>query len=279
MSELQTLGSGPNTSLYPDFHLGCISQMRDILNETLLPPGYRANAETSLQVSSKYELSTPEPDVGIYKGPRSPLSKEGKRESAAQPSAVLDLVLPEPEPPMGIGIHNKLGELVTWIEVLSPSNMPGQPHAAAYQANRARCLRSGVPLVEIHLLHEYRSPVPGIPVYPPVQERTEESDPYMITVSNPHAEQVEMYSWGINDQLLLISIPLGSHGAVDFDFQLWWENVWRKGRFGDFVDYRLEPIRMNKYSARDQQIIRQHMQTIAERHSINQSPSELDSTP
>ena len=272
MSELQTPGSGSNTSLYPDFHLSGIAQIKNTLNRELLPPGYRANAETSLQISSKYESSSPEPDVGIYsKSPRAALSGKEKRESAAQPSAVLDLVIEQPDHPMGIGIHNKLGQLVTWIEVLSPSNMPGQPHAAAYQANRARCLKSGVPLVEIDLLHEYRSPTPGVPPYPPVEGQTEASNPYLITVSNPRAEEVEMYRWGINEHLPIVAIPLGGHDAIDFNFHSWWENIWRDGRLGDFVDYSVEPARMNKYSTRDQEIIREPMQTIAETRSADQA--------
>lgn len=271
MSLLQTPGSQTSTSgistasLYPSFHNGFIEKLNDILNEDLLPPNYIAQSVTSLQISTDFDDSShPEPDIPIYKDKTVLRGKSSQ--SAAHPNAVWPLVIEEKESPLAVGIFRvdedgHLGKLVTGIEVLSPTNMPGQPHGLAYRDRRAEYLKVEISLVEVDFLHEYRSPVPGVPSYP----QSDESNPFVVTVSHPKKNEVALYGSGINIPLPLVAIPLEGDEAVDLPLQTIYDRLWKAKRYGKLVDYSLPPDRIEKYRSDDQQAIRDHMQLIAQR--------------
>ncbi len=266
MSLLQTPGTGATTSLYPSFHSDHITHIKDFLNR-YLPRHYIAMTEPSLQIQVKQSEddvfikdSSPRPDVAIYQ--RHPASESLKSAAVPTPTLQLPLKLQEQKTLMAINVYEfktmeseRRGTPVVRIELLSPANMPGSRYDAAYQQNRMKCLLANTALIEIDYLHEYPSPVHGIPLYP----QEEDSKPYNIAVTDPRVEKVEVYLFGINETVPVVAIPLAGEERINFDFGQPYDHTWETSRFGMDIDYEQEPLRLSRYSDSDQQIIRQRM--------------------
>jgi len=60
--------------------------------------------------------------------------------------------------------HQPHGDLVAWIELLSPTNKPLGRHFDAYRAKRQMLLQAQLVFVEIDLLHE-SPPTVNVPSY------------------------------------------------------------------------------------------------------------------
>jgi Protein of unknown function (DUF4058) len=263
MSLLQTAGFGATTSAYPSFHADHITHIKDFLND-YLPPQYIALTEPSLQIQARQQDtfikdSQVAPDVAIYKS-------QSTQAHAQQPSTTadlqLELQLDELESWSSVAVyavdHTIHGTPIVRLELLSPANMSGGSYAEVYQQNRAKSLLSGTSLIEIDYLHEYASPVKGIPQYP----IDKQSKAYNITVSRPQIKKVDVYLFGVNEPLPSVLIPLVGEDFIRFDFGEPYTFTWKKSRFWFYIDYSQDPLRMNSYSPKDQEIIRARMQEI-----------------
>ncbi len=271
MSLLQTPGSGADTSSYPSFHGHHIAHITDFFNE-VLPPHYIAVQELALQIRGREapdeplrKGGLPKPDVAIYQKLQ-PVTAQATPEGMALPTLTVDMVLQEPSELMGIAIyeyqameHGVHGLPVVRIELLSPANMVGGSYYEVYQQSRIKALAAGTPLVEIDYLHEYPSPVNGVPIYPQEAHATA----YNITVSRPKEKMVDVYLFGINEAIPTVYIPLKGEEYLNFDFGGPYQHTWKKSRFWYYVDYGQEPIRMNTYSPDDQTKIRTRMAAVA----------------
>lgn len=270
MSLLQTPGTGSTTSLFPSFHSDHITHIKDFLNR-YLPNGYLAVTEPSLQIQGKRAFdapfqkeSVPEPDVAIY---RQGASSSGDTTSnvAATPTIHLTLELEEQKTIMGIAIyalqsaeHGVYGEPIVRIELLSPANMPGGSYDEVYQLNRTKCLLAETVLVEVDYLHEYPSPIHALPLYP----QAAQAEAFNIIVTNPHTKDVAVYFFGIQTPIPIVPLPLGEDTQIAFNFGEPFAYTWDTSRFGTYVDYGQEPLRMNRYRAEDQSKIRARMKEI-----------------
>jgi hypothetical protein len=277
MSFLQTVGVGITTSTYPSFHSDHITHIKDFLNDAL-PPQYIALTEPSLQIQSRSALdetfskeSQPSPDVAIYQSQERPTITPVPQMGGA-PTLQLEMQLEEPKTLMSVAIyefrvadHTVHGTPIVRIELLSPANMLGGSYAEAYAENRAKCLLAETTLVEIDYLHEYTSPVKGIPHYP----TDAQSKPYNISVTHPKIKKVDVYLFGINEPIPTVTLPLTENDFISFDFGLPYDFTWQKSRFWFYVDYTQPPLRMETYSPQDQQAIYTHMQAIAQQHKPN----------
>lgn len=273
MSLLQTPGSGADTAIYPSFHGPHIAHITDFLND-VLPPHYIAVQEPSLQIKGReapdepsLKKGSPKPDVAIYQQ-RESASIQASTEGAVTPTLTVEMVLQEPSELAGVAIyevqameHGVHGLPVVRIELLSPANMVGGSFYEVYQQSRTKALAAGTPLVEIDYLHEYLSPVRGVPIYP--QEANAKA--YNITVSRPKEKIVDVYLFGINEPIPTVYIPLKGEEYLNFDFDGPYQHTWKKSRFWYYVDYGQDPLRMNTYSADDQAKIRAQMAAAAEK--------------
>lgn len=273
MSFLQTPGAGATTSTYPSFHGRHISHISDFLNQ-VLPPHYIALPETSLQIKGREAPDTPltkdsqpKPDVAIYQKREFSRAVEAVSR-AVSPTLQVAMLLEDPQEMLGIGIyeyetgeHDAHGKLVVRIELLSPANMLGGSYYEVYQQSRSKALATGTPLIEIDYLHEYPSPVKGVPDYP----NDANAKAYNITVSRPAEKMVDVYFFGINEAIPTVYIPLQGEEYINFDFGAPYADTWKKSRFWYYVDYSQEPLRMHTYSVADQEAIRAHIRVIVER--------------
>lgn len=126
-SLLQTPGSeDEGLSLWPSFHSRHVTHIADFLME-VLPPGYAAYAEQSLQTrAADVEAETVDLTEDVVKAV---MIREVRQDA-------------------------RLGRVVTRIELLSPSNKPGHVGYEAYRKARNDALYSRAPLIELDYLHE-----------------------------------------------------------------------------------------------------------------------------
>jgi len=135
---------------FHQIHSGMIGTLLEQLRLPLLKKGYVASRETSLQIAEGRE-----PDVAVRSGGPLPAVKHWDYASAAQailtePGIAMDWELPELEAIYITGM--KMGDLITVVEVISPSNKTHDPTIAEYQERRKHLIRvSGVNVVEIDL--------------------------------------------------------------------------------------------------------------------------------
>jgi hypothetical protein len=158
----------------------------------------------------------------------------------------------------------KLGRIIARIELLSPSNKPNNRHYASYQVRRYEAIDSGVPLIEIDYLHEWRSILPQLRIYPTHPNAL----PYMIIVTDPRPGWVEgkvsVYGFRVGEPIHKFPIPLAGSESLGFDLTPVYQHTFHAGRWGTTLDYSAEPERFATYHPEDQKRIREVMSRIAE---------------
>jgi hypothetical protein len=157
------------------------------------------------------------------------------------------------------GQHSLLGNPITRIELLSPANKVGGSYYYAYLRRRREALIGGLPLVEIDYLHESRPPVFGLPAYP----NDPRAYPYHVIISDPRlpptVKAVRAYGFGVDAPIPAVNIPLAGNEVAALALHEVYHFTFKAGRWGDQVDYALEPERLHTYSPADQQRIRDRM--------------------
>ena len=155
-----------------------------------------------------------------------------------------------------VDVQGKLGEVVTRIELLSPSNMPNQSAYSAYRMKRIENLRSGIPLIEIDYLHEFTSPIVTLPQYP----ADEDAVPYYIALSDPRPDWeqgiVHVFRSSVNEPLKPFPIPLVRDSQILFHIDVVYQHTFERRRYGTLVNYADELARIETYSQSDQSRIR-----------------------
>ncbi|MDX1994914.1 MAG: DUF4058 family protein [bacterium] len=272
-SILQTPGADGVYASWRGFHGHYIARIMEVLNAQL-PEGYVAVNEQSLQVIGEEEGGTrrkefPVPDVSLFQ--RNPSQTSSGVAVLEEPSweAALSDTLVMDEELLSVHIYQQgagdglWGRLVTRIELLSPSNKPGGSNDYAYNAKRYEALQTGIPLVEIDLLHERPSPLVGLPVYP----QQENSHPYSIAVSDPRPSftdgRARVFGFDVDQPVPTLYIPLADQERFPFNFGDPYQQAYESGPWGRLVNYAQEPPCMNTYSLPDQQAIRTRMKAIA----------------
>jgi Protein of unknown function (DUF4058) len=268
------------------FHTNHISDLLRTLRPVLLPMGYDADIEPSLQIRRVDDSGPdlrPESDVTIYD-----LDPARARLSRHAPSAasVAELVLPIPEALFGeplsekeygaIGIYEyapgKLdrGEPIAWIELLSPSNKPGGRDAREYFDNRLAVLESGLVFIEIDYLHESPSTLRGLPSYRPHrgQPGDDRARAYRIAVIDPRPDLrrglVHAHEFGVDVPIPTVAIPLSGDDSLPFDFGQPYRKTIEETLYGlQLVNYRELPMNFDHYSREDQrQIVLRMLATV-----------------
>ena len=201
--------------------------------QRLLRPNYAVQLEERVYVASSDRHVMP--DVTII---RPPLREPRATYTATTVAEPYVLILPDDpvrEPFMQIIVPHT-GEVVTVIEVLSPTNKQDQRGYAHYQQKRNEVLNSTAHLVEIDLLGE------GERVTPPIKNRkTGQPMDYRYVVSVNRAPQrvrYEMYPFGLSDRLPNFRIPLKpEHKDVTLDLQAVFDQCYENGAYDLLLDY------------------------------------------
>lgn len=145
---------------------------------------------------------------------------------------------------------------VTRINVLSTRDKLLEEKRAEYRERRLQFIRSGLGLVEIDFMHETRPMLYALPRYPADSGATA----YYVAVTDPRtSDKTAIYRFGVDQPIPTISVPLLYGVEMPCDMDKVYQETFEEGRFGDDVDYRQVPFRLNAYSPSDQQKIREVM--------------------
>lgn len=256
------------------FHADYITFLRTMLDR-ILPPGYYAASEKSLQIG-EYEAQQIDPlrksrtiaDILVQRQfePARTVSTGSGSDLAVVPPAY---ILPMPET---IDDDDKLtsitiflnktgspkGHPVTRIEVLSPSNKPGQSHYEQYAIKRVEVLKAGLRLVEVDFLDMYPPIRTALPNY---LAHDQGASPYVILVTDPRPtfEQgfTQVYPFGVLSPIPVIAVPLEGKDLVPIDFGAAYNELLESSRlFRLIADYESDPVQFERFTLSDQQALR-----------------------
>lgn len=223
-----------------DVHTRLVTYASDRLQQ-LLPRDLRARVEECVFLEA-YDGHTPDfiPDVRILQRPR----REGPVKSASIGIGVADPLVVQTDDEITqrfIEIRDAGSghQLVTVIEVLSPSNkVPGDGQVKYLQKRQE--LRAGrVSVVEIDLVRTGKRLLP----FPMEKLIPEFRTTYQVWVRRGwEATRVEVYRVPLREHLPVIPIPLQRTDAdVPLDLQAIIDQCYRNGGYDDDIDYQVGP--------------------------------------
>ncbi|MHB8628882.1 MAG: DUF4058 family protein [Aggregatilineales bacterium] len=269
-----------NARLWEVFHQRFIGFLSDEINAKL-PPGYFAYPDKGIQLEEKHPKtgktirSHPrQPDSAVFKTPGSPSGSSSSTNRQApsltlSPMEVLDLTDPS-DASASIGLYKarsdeNIGDLVAWVEVLSPTNkLPEDPNDKsiyartgyeAYRKKREQILGSGLPLAEIDLIHQQPPVTPRLGIYP----EDNGTSPYSIIVIDPRPSLEKglatIYQFGVGSAFPLFDIPLDdAQRASGIDLLAPFNESYARLPT-DRIDYDQFPLRSETYGRAEQEQI------------------------
>jgi Protein of unknown function (DUF4058) len=272
-----------------DFHTPYIAALTVALKARLLPIGYTAHVEDSLQIR-RADGSTrfPRADLSIYdlqpSRARSQLLPDATDTAHVLSGLVLPLVdvldeTPITEKPFrAIALYPRPSEVdarsdqpVAWIEVLSPTNKRPGDDRERYLGKRTNLLAQSIVFVEIDFLHETPPTLRRVPDYSQHDAQTARHitppHPYRIMVFDPRPNldegQASINEFGVDDPIPTVIIPLNGDDQIDVDFGSVYRKLYQDMLYGlELVDYATLPTHFEHYSEADQLRIAIRMLTV-----------------
>lgn len=212
---------------WPSFHNSFVARLSEALNRDL-PDGFYARTDLRKEVGLAFgkPLQAIRPDVEILQTPNSGGIIVAERETRNAPSPSLRIVIDAEAAELAfLEIRDARAEheVVTLIELLSPSNKRAGEDRRQYLAKRAAVLRSPTSLVEIDLLRKgrrlwrTRAGVTDLRSLDPPPE-------YLVTVSRAWERErpfrIEIFPAFLRQPLPVITVPLREGDpAVSLDLQ------------------------------------------------------------
>ncbi len=250
------------------FHSRHIGDLVGLMRAQLMPMGYTAEMEESLQVRRSGDfLRTPKADVLIFdREPETRGAGAARRVYSDPQEMVVTItealgVIEEVDHYPAIAIYQKRpekGEPVAWVELLSPSNKPRGQDWWEYQHKRERLLHGQLVFVELDYLHESPPTLDIIPRYPTPANQSNGSAalPYRMMVFDPRPYiedgQVRVRSFRVDDPLPTMNIPLLDDDVLAFDFGRAYDKTFTEMLYGNEVNYAELPLHFERYDRTDQ---------------------------
>jgi Protein of unknown function (DUF4058) len=263
---------------WPAFHNNLLTYSTQALKARLLPMGYTAETEQSLQIRRFDEpsgkIDKPRSDISIYD--MAPQQRSGYAPVLAGGEAI---ALPEllnidedPAPYNAVTIYEFLadrrqrGEPVAWIELLSPSNKPGGQDGELYLRKRQHLIERGIVFVELDYLHTSPATFDYFPYYGGARTQPGATT-YRILVIDPRPSMMKgvayPHGFHVDDPIPAVTIPLSGEDRLHFDFNAPYQRTVEEMFYGlEFVDYTRLPIGFDLYSPADQSRILGRMQAV-----------------
>ncbi len=226
-----------NPAGWPDVHHLLISSIGDALM-SCIAPRYYVNIEERVYLMgdddpARFVLV---PDLRIGLNPSKPPMRNGGGLAVAEPVEVITMLDHEIRESRLMVVDATNREVVTAIEVLSPTNKVIEGAGwKSYRSKRREILDSGTHFVEIDLLREGDLPTaaqaPG-----PCEYRV-------------HVSQARRRPLGwvgpirLDQRLPVIRIPLrDSDPDAQLDLQAVFTDTYDRARYGDRIDYKIPPV-------------------------------------
>jgi Protein of unknown function (DUF4058) len=227
-----------NPELWRSVHNRLIVAIADVLTPQLLPK-YLVDIEQRIyQISGADALLIGIPDVTIQRSPASTSTTASKVAVAAPPAQSLKVRIPVPveltESYLQV-IETATKQVVTVIELLSPTNKRPGKGREMYETKRENIFGSRTHLVEIDLLRSYQ-PMP-------VLGNNIESN-YRILVSRRERRPIaDLYIFNLPDPIPAFPLPLRPGDAEPIvDLQTLLNAVYDRAAYDFRIDYTATPI-------------------------------------
>lgn len=243
---------------FHNFHIG---QLMELLTHQLLPMGYTAEMEESLQIR-RLDATSRRPvadilisDLNPSRSPAHPAASSPDIQTMALP-AILEEAEDIEHPYFAVAIYDldDSGTPVAWVELLSPTNKGNSRDAVDYTHKRQDLLRSGLVFVELDYLHETPPTLPRLSDY---TRRESNAFPYRIAVLDPRPDYAHgLGSWkefSVDDPIPQMPIQLNGDDVLRFDFGEAYQKTFVAAAYGlKSVDYAQLPLNFERYSPSDQ---------------------------
>jgi hypothetical protein len=224
-----------------DVHTRLTTYASDHLNRHL-PNGLRARIEESVTVEADYPDDDAKniyyPDLQVLDTGR----KTGRAATKMASGVVEPIILERREPRMQRSVHivaTDSGQLVTAIEILSPSNKIGTNARNEYQQKQINIVGAGASLVEIDLIRSGKHVLLFNKAKLPRKARTEY---FVSAIRGWEPGRVGVYPVPLRETLPIIRIPLRrTDEDVSLDLQSLIEQAYENGAY-DTLNYREEPL-------------------------------------
>lgn len=282
-----------------EFHTAHINDLMRLMKAQLLPMGYTAAMEPSIQIRRlEGDFDEPEADVAIYEtGLGRPAVTVAERLPGRRRMPVTELIPERPlseRPFRAVQIYevksDRRGAPVAWIELLSPTNKGQSEDAGDYQLKRLKLLRGGVVFVELDYLHETPSTFPGILRYRMARRKTftPGAHPYRLVVIDPRPKyeksEGEIDEFDVDEPIPTIDIPLNAGDILRFDFDAAYQKTLEETLFAyENVDYRRLPVNFDRYSPSDRARIVSRMLAVLEAarrgNNLERPPQPIETIP
>lgn len=220
-------------AVWNDFHHRYLTALADALGARVAP-GYFVKIGEHLYIRDAWaegESLAGYADLSVT--PLTPPPAPGTAAVAAAPTTIELVEAFEPERSHYLEVVDRdREEVVTVVELLSPTNKKAGPDRAAYLAKRAELIAGPAHLIEIDLLRGWKR-MPG---------RNLPACDYCVMVSR-YQDRPRAGYWGIGlrDALPLIPVPLrDGDPEPGFDIQAVLHRVYDASRYGDRI-YRHAP--------------------------------------
>jgi hypothetical protein len=230
---------------WPDMHQGLITYIRDALSPQIRPNYFARMGERVYVISPPHAMY---PDVMLVQRAArettttyAPVSvAEVKPASAAETKPIIITLPPvEHREPFIEIVHAAGEEIVTVIEVLSPSNKMDGERRAQYRVKQKQILESAAHLIEIDLLASGQWSI-AIPV-----EARAQLPPHRYIISAHRATaryEFEVYPIPLASALPRVNVPLRAPDAdVVLELQAVLTQCYANGGYDGLIDYRRPP--------------------------------------
>jgi hypothetical protein len=269
-SRYQTEGGWNN------FHTRHIVHIADVMAAKLLPMGYVARVEDSLQIRRLGDAPVWfRADVAVYPtGTTASRMTTSRNLTDTEFIPLLELMESDddiddrPFPAVAVYSARQPYETpVAWLELLSPSNKGATADAAAYRDKRRDLLETGIVFVELDYLHHTPPTFPKIPAYF-TDESVQTGFPYHIVVLAPRPSyrdgEAQVIGFDVDTAVPSVDIPLMDADVLSFDFGAAYRKTFEEGVFGYDLDYRALPLAFDRYSLNGKTRIARRMLAVLE---------------
>jgi hypothetical protein len=251
------------------FHNYHVGQLMAALKTQLVPMGYTAELEESVQIRRLNDDTSRLPKAHILIRDQNPYPASGAAPYIAEAIALEDLLddedLEHPYSAVALYALEGDGEPVAWLELLSPSNKGATRDADLYTAKRYLLMQQHVVFIELDYLHETPPTLPRLRDYSAGETG---AHPYRIAVLDPRPAYAEgrawLREWHVDSPLPTMTIPLNGSDVLEFDFDAVYQKTFQDALYGNDMTYSELPMNFERYLEADQARIVNRMIAVIE---------------
>ena len=225
-----------NPEFWSEVHNRLIVAIADSLSPQLRPK-YRVAIEKRTYLNDGESLLVGIADVAVLTSRSTSTSPPSTATLTTRHKSPMQVTVPMPEEVRESYLEIREvsgGQVVTVMEILSPTNKRPGAGRIAYERKRQQVLGSETHLVEIDLLRS-GAPMPLLGDFP---------SQYYILVSRSHQRPVaDLYAFNLPEEIPIFSVPLAAdEPEPDVDLQTLFNAVYDRAGLDLVIDYAQPPI-------------------------------------